>query len=209
MSESILILVPTDFELGKLHPHLQNLDHESVEVSVCGFGPIAAAARTATLIEKHQPKAVLIAGIAGSLNNALPVGEATIFSDVSIDGIGAGSGDGFESAEEMGWDFWGSIGSKLELNGATKDVSLLTVCAGSGSAEQASSRCERFPGAMAEDMETFAAAFAAQAVGVPLTAIRGISNVAGQRDKQHWRIDEALSAAAELVNIWIEEALEQ
>ncbi|QEG20988.1 futalosine hydrolase [Mariniblastus fucicola] len=198
----ILLLVPTEFELNKLRPHLNHLDNENVEVAVCGFGPIAAAARTATLIQQVQPTAILLTGIAGAIGDSLSVGQASVFSDVLIDGIGAGSGEEFESAQSMGWNFWGTIGARLDLVGGSGAGSLLTVCAASGSQAQADSRCERFPGAIAEDMETFAVAFAAAVANVPLTAIRGISNVAGDRAKGNWKIDEALVAAAALVNKW-------
>ena len=45
-------------------------------------------------------------------------------------------------------------------------------------------------------METFGAALAARLAGVPLHAVRGISNVAGDRDKDRWLVEPALMAAA-------------
>ena len=56
-----------------------------------------------------------------------------------------------------------------------------------------------FPDAVAEDMEGFSVAFACAMAGCQLSIVRGISNVAGDRDKAHWRITDALHAAADLL----------
>ena len=56
-------------------------------------------------------------------------------------------------------------------------------------------RRERFPDAVAEDMEGFAVAVACTLAGVPLRVVRGISNLVGDRDPKHWRIPAALAAA--------------
>jgi len=56
----------------------------------------------------------------------------------------------------------------------------------------------RFPDAKAEDMEAFGVAMACHLNQVPLTVIRGMSNAAGERDKQQWQLDEALASALAL-----------
>ena len=57
-------------------------------------------------------------------------------------------------------------------------------------------RRARFRDALAEDMEGFAVAFACALAGVPVSIVRGISNVVGDRDPAHWRIPAALAARA-------------
>ncbi|NDH95322.1 MAG: futalosine hydrolase, partial [Planctomycetia bacterium] len=69
-------------------------------------------------------------------------------------------------------------------------------CAASATAEDAATRLEEFPTAVAEDMEGFAVALACRLAGVPCQIIRGISNRAGDRDKARWQIEPALRAAA-------------
>ena len=66
-------------------------------------------------------------------------------------------------------------------------------------------RRDRYPQAAAEDMEGFAVALACRHAGMELTIIRGISNLAGQRDVKQWVIDDAMSAASELLNKWLAE----
>ena len=67
-------------------------------------------------------------------------------------------------------------------------------------AEEAKRRNEKHPGVVAEDMESFGVAMACKLASVPLTVIRGISNVAGNRDIESWEVDSALAAVAEMAN---------
>jgi futalosine hydrolase len=83
---------------------------------------------------------------------------------------------------------------------------LLTVCAASGSAADVAERRRLFPAAVAEDMEGFGVALACRLHGVPCAIIRGISNVAGDRDKARWATAEALAAAAALAHEFLAEA---
>jgi futalosine hydrolase len=44
-------------------------------------------------------------------------------------------------------------------------------------------------------MEGFAVAFACTLADTPVSIVRGVSNVVGDRDPAHWRIPSALGAA--------------
>ena len=207
-----LILIPTHFEYLKLKGQVKAFDRSDVQVSICGFGPVAAAARAGMLISKHEPSHVWNLGIAGSLSDQACVGEAFTFASVAMHGIGAGEGEDHISAVEMDWHFWAgdtedkldqdeTIGSQLPLVGAANgECGLLSVCAASASADQAKRRKEKHPSVIAEDMESFGIALACKLASVPLTVIRGISNVAGDRDMESWEVDKALAAVAELAN---------
>lgn len=178
---------------------------------VCGFGPITAAARTASLLARYQPSRVLLIGIAGTLRpDDAPVGSAVRFREVACDGVGVGDGDHFVSAAEMGWQqFRGespddrSVGDRLSLDspvvpdGSGAGV-LLTVCAGSRDAGQAEQRRSRYPCAVAEDMEGFGVAVACALAGASLQIVRGISNHAGDRDHANWQIASSMATASKL-----------
>ncbi|QDT06075.1 Futalosine hydrolase [Rubripirellula lacrimiformis] len=178
---------------------------------LCGFGPVAAAARAAALIADHRPDRVLLVGIAGSLDlGRCPVGTSWQFDEVMCDGIGVGAGPGFVSASKLGWPQFGgepslpTIGDALALDcgGQGSESSagrLLTVPNGSACDQDAKNRRSRFPGAAAEDMEGFAVAMACTLAAVPLRIVRGISNLAGDRNHANWKIDDALAAAATMV----------
>jgi len=182
-----LLLVPTALELTALG-ELGDFPAGLALVETCGFGPIAAAASTAALLAKLRPARVVLVGIAGSYDPAVcAVGTASRCSSVAIDGLETA---GFEQAP--------GIGRTIELgsgSGAPRAALLLTVCAPSSTAQEASARRARFPDALLEDMEGFGVACACALAGVPLAIVRGVSNVAGDRQRDRWRIREALAAA--------------
>ena len=212
MSHSLpLILVPTAVERHTLEPLLSPLCKAGSELELCGFGPVAAAARTAHLLADRRPSRVLLLGIAGSLDDRLAVGTACRFSEVACFGVGVGSGRDFVRAGDLAWHQWpgdprsesSPIGDRLPCFAAPPSQThraplLLTSCAASACADDARARKAMFPEAMAEDMEGFAVALACRLRGVPLDIIRGISNVAGDRDKSRWQVHAALAAAAAL-----------
>ncbi|MCA9059919.1 MAG: futalosine hydrolase [Planctomycetaceae bacterium] len=208
----VLLLVPTQFEADRLTDSLQPWFRGRLEI--CGFGVIAAAARTALLLEQIRPRRVVLCGIAGAYDGGPEVGTAWRFRQVGCDGIGVGSGNDFISAEQLGWLQWRgagtadspAIGDTLSVEFACSDAAsldapgtLLTCCAASASLVDAAQKCQRHPDAVAEDMEGFAVAAACRLAGVPLDIVRGISNQAGNRDHSTWQVDTALQAAANVV----------
>ena len=179
-----------------------------------GFGPVAAAARTAQLLAVLRPRRVLLLGIAGAYDiERHPIGSALEFSEVALDGVGVGEGRGFRGPPAIGFPQWpgrpvrgqpddggdedlvGAVHDRLLLGAGGGEGLLLTTCAASASPAEAAVRLERFPEALAEDMEGFAVALACALEGVPLCIVRGISNQVGVRDPAHWRIPAALAAA--------------
>lgn len=205
-----LLLIPTEFE-RKFLTSVSGLKKTTVEI--CGFGPIVAAAKTAQLINRHSPDRVMLLGIAGSYSSEsktdLMPGSASVYSSVGCFGIGVGSDERFETAVEMGWQQWSDadsdpIGDWIQLDPGASPMhrfpnrQLLTVCAASGNNEDVVRRLKKFPDAVAEDMEGFAVATACHFFQKPLTIVRGISNVAGDREKTNWKIAEALVSAESL-----------
>ena len=74
----------------------------------------------------------------------------------------------------------------------------LTVSMVSGDATVAAERAQR-TGALAENMEGSAVAQVCFRFGVPLLECRGISNVAGDRRKEHWQLREAVGRCHAIV----------
>lgn len=206
---SDLILVPTQREMNVIRPRMADVlsDHEC-SFQLCGFGPIAAAARTGALLARYRPERVLLVGIAGSYRDQLSVGLAYRFEQIACDGVGAGTGQDFQCAGELGWyQFNGDnteprVGDRITLdsayvNGIPSSGLLVTCCAASINQEEAQQRLGRYPGAAAEDMEGFAVALACSLSRTPIQVVRGISNHVGDRDHNNWRIDQALHKAAD------------
>ncbi len=180
---------------------------------LCGFGPVASAARTTSQIAIHKPDRVLLIGIAGTFNaSVLPVGGAALLPRVIMHGIGVGADETFVPAGEMGFQHWpgqgeeSSIGDELLLSTPRSSISgsLLTCSAASASTKDMRHRLDRYPGVVAEDMEGYAVALACRLENVPLVIVRGISNVVGDRQSKNWQTQQALIAAWSLA----EEAIE-
>ena len=205
---SDLILVPTQLELDRLRPSLtEKLSKHDCSFQLCGFGPIAAAARAGALLARYKPERVVLIGIAGSYSDHLELGSAYRFDLVACDGVGVSIGAGFQGAGQLGWhQFNGDgteprVGDLIQLDAAYIDGIpsaglLVTCCAASASQDEAELRLKRYPEASAEDMEGFAVALACSLARVPLQIVRGVSNRAGDRDLENWRIEEALDAAS-------------
>jgi len=201
-----LILIPTRMEMEKVlataeTQGLKHLNANNVRIEVCGFGPVAAAAKATSLLHTDRPDSVILIGIAGSLSDELTIGDAYTFSDVFMDDIGAGSGENFVSAKQMGWKFIDepAIEDELAIR-SDQQQGLLTVCSASASAEEVQRRQELFPTVTAEDMEGYSVAMACALQNVPLTIVRGVSNRAGDRNHANWKIDAAIDSAAKLAD---------
>ncbi len=198
-----VVLVPTELELARL-ADLGGLPVGLALTSTCGFGVIAAAARTAQVLAEIRPSRVLLLGIAGTYDEArAPVGSALEFDEVAIEGIGVGEGERFVPPPKLGFPQWpgsqelgtSAIFDRIALARPKSNSLLVTTCAASIDEAHAASRRSRFPTARAEDMEGFAVALACALANVPLRIVRGISNVVGDRDSRRWRIPNALAAA--------------
>jgi len=196
-----LLLVPTELELARLED-AGGFPSDLALTEVCGFGVAAAAARASALLARHAPREVLLVGIAGAYDiGANPSGTALAFDAVASHGIGAGEGSSFQGPNALGFPQWPAtqdaeaVGDQLSLETPRGDGLLLTTCAASDTPERAAELRERFPGALAEDMEGFGVALACHLARTPCWIVRGVSNEVGDRDPTRWRIPSALANA--------------
>ena len=212
---STLFLVPTPFELNLLsRSFLEELKHRQNVIECCGFGPIVSPIRTTQLISQYLPTSVFLLGIAGAYDPNLKIGSALEFDEATCFGVGTGSGDGFLSSSEMGWSQWQGepeITDSIKLDSLaaspetrSRSAKLLSCCAASADRMDVQLRLRKHPDAVAEDMEGFSVAAACRFAGTPLRIVRGISNLAGDRDKTNWRIQEAMKAVEDYVREVIE-----
>ena len=206
-----LVLVPTEIE--RRHLARQRGFGVGAPCELCGFGPVAAAARARDAIAAHEPERVVLVGIAGTFDpGGLPVGTAAVFPSVLMHGVGVGVAS-FVPAPVLGYRHWPRSGAgeadDPEMLTLTHPVPpaagpLLTVCTAAATEAEARERRALFPGAVAEDMEGFAVALACRLAEVPVAIVRGISNAVGDRRFDRWQIPEALDAAylvaADLLN---------
>jgi futalosine hydrolase len=202
----LLLLVPTGRERDMLAKFLPR----GLPLVCCGFGPVAAATETAIRLAK-RPDAysrVILAGIGGSYDpDRFPPGSAASFRRVRCEGPGAGEGSTSSTSREMGipqleLPDGQPIHDELDLQPLPHGPvfeSLLTVMSASDSASMANRRRQKFPECLCEDMEAFGVALAAVRLGMPVTVVRGASNLAGDRNHAGWQIETALRSVAERI----------
>ncbi|WFF02573.1 futalosine hydrolase [Micromonospora sp. WMMD964] len=185
-------------------------DHP-VTVAPVGVGPAVAGAATARLLALAEAagrpyRAVVSAGVAGGFTGRAEVGD-TVLGTVSIAAdLGAESPDGFIPVDELGMPpamlgVGGVVPADQALLAALRAAlpaattgPVLTVSTVTGSEAGTRELRRRHPEAVAEAMEGYGVAVAAAQAGVPFAELRTISNPIGPRDRDAWRLREALAA---------------
>jgi len=201
---TLLILVPSHGEARALSRAVG----PGGRLEICGVGPVAAALRSAALLSALGPLPCLLVGVAGTRDPArAPVGSLVRATSLRNEAVGAGEGASFLPLGELGLDEPDLPPDLIEAPEALLAAELPDCLAGqvgmvataSASLEQAGARHGRYPEVLVEDMESHAVGLVASQAGAPLTVVRAVSNVAGDRDKARWDLSGSLRALAGLL----------
>ncbi|MFF7013049.1 futalosine hydrolase [Streptomyces fimicarius] len=174
------------------------------DVLAGGAGPAAAAAATAFALAAGASASVpyglvVSAGIGGAFTPLTPLGSLVVASDIVAADLGADTPDGFLPVTALGFgrDRFAPPPALVRDVAAAAGAAagpVLTVSTVTGTAERAAGLLAAHPGALAEAMEGFGVAEAAARAGVPVLELRAVSNAVGPRDRDAWRIGDALAA---------------
>ncbi|MGW1204461.1 futalosine hydrolase [Streptomyces cyaneofuscatus] len=175
------------------------------DVLAGGAGPAAAAAAAAFALASstsHPYGLVISSGIGGGFAPAAPLGSLVVASDIVAADLGAETPDGFLPVTALGFGrdrFVPPPALVREVAAATGAAPgpVLTVSTVTGTAARTAALLAAHPGALAEAMEGFGVAEAAERAGVPALELRAVSNTVGPRDRAAWRIGDALAALTE------------
>lgn len=204
----VLIMTAVEAEreavLRGLHSARPSEGAPEFTVRLAGVGPAMAAASTATELAAGAYDLVISAGIGGGFAERAPVGSVVIASELIAADLGAETPEGFIGVEELGFGS-ARIEAEAVLAGrllAGLQAAGMAVCGGpvltlstvTGTAATAALLAARIPGAAAEAMEGFGVASAAQRLQLPILELRTISNLVGPRQRELWRIGDALQA---------------
>jgi futalosine hydrolase len=185
----------------------QNKNNIHIVESGPGLANISAAA--ALSVERFRPEHIFNVGVCGvyssdlSLINKVVTGRSAVFADAGVE-----TEKGYQDMEDIGLPFYSKddgedVYNIFPLSDGMVDKSFLrgvflSLSAVSGNAAQAEKIRKRFESKemlMCEDMETAAVALMACRADIPCTAIRGISNLCGDRNYRNWSLKEAAEAA--------------
>lgn len=177
----------------------EELDAAQGTAASSGPGPVAG-----TGARSSAYGLVISAGIGGGFPGRADVGSLVVADAMVAADLGSQTPDGFLSVDELGFgssrvaaDAVLAARLRHELQRAGLAVSggtAVTVSTATGTAQTAAELLRRVPDAAAEGMEGFGVATAAQQFGLPVLELRGISNAVGPRDRDAWRIKDALDA---------------
>ncbi|MGC5305595.1 futalosine hydrolase [Micromonospora zamorensis] len=187
------------------------LTDPTVTVTPVGVGPAVAGAATARLLALAEAagrpyRAVVSAGVAGGFTGRAGVGDTVLGTASIAADLGAESPDGFIPVDELGMPpamlgVGGVVPTDPSLLAALRAAlptattgPVLTVSTVTGTAASTEELRRRHPEAVAEAMEGYGVAVAAAQAGVPFAELRTISNPIGPRDRDAWRLREALTA---------------
>ncbi len=185
------------------HPYdVAKAGSTSVCLSEIGVGLTSAALALGALIATISPSEIIMVGSAGSLpGSGLQAGQLAVASSEVLSEFGVCSETGVGSVEALGIT---GVSQELSLDqelarhleeAARENVSVgvgrfLTVVGVSADLRLAEARANRFA-ALVENMEGFALALAGDRFRIKVGEIRGVSNLAGIRDKTTWDLDLA------------------
>ncbi|HEU5008896.1 MAG TPA: futalosine hydrolase [Jatrophihabitantaceae bacterium] len=178
-------------------------DSSGVTLLAGGVGPAAAAAAASAALASGDFDLVLAAGIGGGFAPLVP-GEIAVASSVVFADLGAETADGFVPLSELGfggerYDVDPQLAIELADVTGGRLGTVLTVATVTGTAATTARLVARYPDAVAEAMEGAGVAAAAVRHGVRFAELRAISNAVGPRDRDAWRIPDALAALGRAV----------
>lgn len=206
--------------------------YEGAEVRIAGVGPASAAASTAKILAlagvtggllsiptEDRPRGnsfdlVISAGIGGGFADIAPIGSLVVSSNIIAADLGAETSEGYVSVDTLGFgasrisaeqDLSHRWTEALQAAGLAASLApVLTLSTVTGTAATAQNLSLRYPGVGAEAMEGYGVAEAARQFDLPALEIRAISNVVGPRDRESWKIGEALQALEQAITILTE-----
>ena len=175
-----------------------------------GVSKSNAAGGLARVLDPSGHSLVVSLGIAGALPvgggggrvaiGSVVAGAASVFADEGME-----SRAGWTTMAELGFPVLGgedaieadanALAAVTDLADAIGTIATVSICSGS---DARAAQIARRTGAIAEAMEGAAAGMVSQWLGVGFVELRVISNVTGDRDRQHWSIAEALEGLTKL-----------
>lgn len=196
---SILLCAATELEI---RPTAEFLRKEGlpVEVVVTGVGLAAAMYRITRAVLDRKPSMVIQAGVAGSLDEKLELGQTVAVRSEIIGDEGVEENGRFRSLFELGLagpDEPPYTGRKLVNKGYLIEQSGLPLVDGVTVNEISTNRNRieyyRSLGASSESLEGAALHYVALMENIPFLQLRSFSNFIGERDKSKWMMAEAIA----------------
>ncbi len=181
----------------------------SLALLCTGVGPVNAAFALTRFLVEHPVRAVVACGVGGAYpGSGLAPGDVACAESETYGDLGAESPEGFLDMEALGFPVIAGDPPlfnrlPLDLFPAPRRAPFVTCATCTGTDARAAALAARTGGAV-ESMEGAAIVHVARLTGLKVGEVRGVSNVAGKRDRKAWRVQEAAAAARAALVAWIE-----
>lgn len=199
----VLVVAATEAEVAIFRSRIPACAH----ILVTGVGPIATTWAVTSHLSAYQYDLIIQAGVAGSFHHHLPLGTLVWVVADTYGDLGAEDHDKYLTVFDLGLmkhdDAIHSAGmlpaptAGFPLPGGMPQVTGITVSTVTGSAATVAHRAAM--GHCTESMEGAAFHYACMKAGMPFIQIRALSNYVTPRDRNSWKMKEAIIA----LNDWL------
>jgi futalosine hydrolase len=189
----ILIVAATEAEIAGVRP--VSTTHQ-IDRLITGVGMVATAARTARALAQAPYDLALNFGVCGSFDRALEPGRVVHVVSDRIAELGAEDGDAFLTLDELQLPgeqaFTNHNPPAIDALRSLPAVSGITVNTAHGNPRSIAAVTERCA-PQVESMEGAAFMYACLMHGVPFAQVRAVSNIVERRNRQAWKMREAIA----------------
>ena len=192
---NLLIVASTQMEI---EPFLSKAISKHCNILISGVCvPSTSYLLTKQLLHHHYDL-VIQAGVAGSSNEAIGPGETVLVSKDAFADLGALEQDGFKSVSDMGLsqelDWMANPHTHTLDRFPLKKVSAITVNMVTDHKPLLEALRAKWGNPDIETMEGAAFHYVCRHLERKFLQLRTVSNRVGERDKQHWKMQEAIEA---------------
>jgi len=194
--QRVLLVAATEGEIAGVWPDLK----PHVDVLVTGVGMVATAARCSRALALTPYALALNVGICGTFDRTIALGTVVHVVRDQIAELGAEDADAFVTIEEIQlpaeWTFVNSAPPAIDALRALPAVNAITVNTVHGNERSIATVIDRFRPEV-ESMEGAAFMSACLLNGVPFAQVRAVSNVVERRNREAWRLAQAIDNLTE------------
>lgn len=202
----ILLVAATTTEIVPILAQAESslFSHHQLEILVTGVGMVATAFALGKKFAVNNYDLAINAGIAGSFDRNLQLGEVLQVSEDSFAEMGAEDGEGFLPIDKLGFgeSIMRPVNTDLQIN--VKQVRAITVNRIHGNETTIYTTMSRFHPQI-ESMEGAAFFYSCNQAGIPSIQIRSVSNYVERRNRENWEISLAIKNLNEVLSNWLKE----
>lgn len=202
----ILITAATSMELAHLQDNIKSHSKHAIELAVTGIGAVSTTYHLMKLVHDNQFDIMIQIGIAGSFDHQLHLGTAVNIEIDSLVELGVEENNEYKDIFKMKLADPNELPYSsgllknphqhiLDATGLKNKISVTNN--NITTAENIIYRYKNIYKADLETMEGAAFHYVSIMQNLPFIQIRGISNYVGERNKNAWKIKEAIQSATD------------